>query len=169
MGRASVPRELHFEKLGDIHLELDRLEHAQSLGQLSAQGQWTPGQLLNHLAYWVNGAYTGIPLKPPLLVRVFMRMSKKQAIFGQMRPGIRIPKVPGGTLGTEDVPFEEGLRRYREALDRLRVQPPVLPSPAYGDLSHSEWIALACRHAELHLGHLTIREPAAKAEKTASI
>src|SRR5690606_21339501 len=130
-------------------------------GRLVTTGNWSAGKILGHLAWWVERAYHGYPFEVPWLVRKILRLRKNKMLFGRMRPGFRLPRAPGGTYGTEEMTFEAGLQRYREALERLRVQPPVLANPALGDLNHHEWIALACRHAELHLGFLDLQAASA--------
>jgi hypothetical protein len=66
-------------------------------------------------------------------------------------PGVRIGKLPGGTVGLEPMDPDEGLRRFRAALDRLRATAPTMPNPVFGPLTHEQWIQLSLRHAELHL------------------
>ena len=46
---------------------------------------------------------------------------------------------------------DEGLRRYRAAMERLRATAPTIPNPVFGRLTHEQWIQLNLRHAELHL------------------
>jgi hypothetical protein len=50
------------------------------------------------------------------------------------------------------LPSEEGLRRYRAAMDRLRRTPPMTVNPVFGPLTHEQWKQLNLRHAEPHLG-----------------
>ena len=71
-----------------------------------------------------------------------------------MPSGVRIPRVEGGTLGTDPLPLEEGHERFRRAMERLKHEPPTAPSPVFGLLTHKEGIALNLRHAELHLSFL---------------
>ena len=44
------------------------------------------------------------------------------------------------------------MRRYKNVLQRLKVEAPTLPSPIFGKMTHDESIALTLRHTELHLG-----------------
>ena len=69
-----------------------------------------------------------------------------------MMPGMRIGKLPGGTVGLDVLPAEEGLSRYRAAMERLRSTAPTIPNPVFGPLTHDQWIQLNLRHSELHLG-----------------
>ena len=50
------------------------------------------------------------------------------------------------------VALADGLNRLRNAWARIRRAAPEDEHPLFGDLSHSEWIMLNLRHAELHQG-----------------
>ena len=78
-------------------------------------------------------------------------MRKKRYLFEGMPRGVKIPKVEGGTLGTEPMSLDEGLSKYRAVIGRLRRESPSKPNVIFGPLTHEEWIALQLRHAELHL------------------
>ena len=45
--------------------------------------------------------------------------AREKRLNGGMMAGMRIGRVPGGTLGTEIVPTEEALPRLRAAFTRL--------------------------------------------------
>jgi hypothetical protein len=79
-------------------------------------------------------------------------MRKQQFLREPMPAGVRIPGIEGGTLGTEVVPLDEAVEQYRRVLERLRREPPTVPSPVWGLLTQEEAIAGTLRHAELHLG-----------------
>jgi hypothetical protein len=81
-------------------------------------------------------------------------VGKKGMLQKPMRRGVRIPKVPGGTLGTEVLPLQEGFARLKEALEKLKTTPPTQPHALLGPLSHEEWVAAHCRHSEMHMGFL---------------
>jgi hypothetical protein len=102
-------------------------------------------------------AYTGSPLNPPFFIRWLIRMKRKQFFVGPMPAGVKIPGVPGGSLGTEPATLEEALPRFRRAADRLKMEAPTMPHNLFGPLSHADWQAINLRHAELHLSFL---EPA---------
>jgi hypothetical protein len=150
-------RSLRFNSPDDVLAEVDRLVAAERAGTLRSAGNWSLGQNLGHLAAWIDYPYDGYPLKTKWIVRLFARrFLKKQFIKGPMKKGVHIPGVQGGTVGIEPLPTEEGVARYRRAWERLRKTVPPIPNPLFGPLTHQEWIALHCRHAELHLGFLHV-------------
>ncbi len=153
-GKVVGRRELRFESLDEVLAEVERLAAAERAGRLRRLGNWTLGQTLGHLASWAEYSYTGAPLKAPFFVKWFLRLRKRKFLYGPMRAGVKIPRVEGGTLATEAVPLDEGLERMRRVLGRLKSEAPTAPNVIFGPLSHDEWVALHCRHAELHLGFL---------------
>ena len=151
-------RALHYESIDDVLREVDRIVAAERAGKLRHTGNWTPGQILGHLAAWIEYGYEGYPpgANPPWPVKVIAKLLKKTILYKPMRPGMKLgPRTPGGTFGMDEMSTEEAARRLRAALARLQRREPVIHhSPALGPLTDDERIALALRHAELHLGFL---------------
>ncbi len=66
-----------------------------------------------------------------------------------------IPGLPGGTLGTEPMSTEEGARKLKAALTRLKNgEPAKHPSPAFGPMTEEERTQFQLRHCELHMSFL---------------
>lgn len=151
-GKVTGRRQLRFASIDEMMAEVERLVQAEKAGPLKRVGNWTLGQALGHLAVWAEYSYTGSPLKPPFLVKLFLRLRKQKFLHGPMRAGVKIPGVEGGTLATEPMPREEALGRLRRAMERLKTEAPTVPNVIFGPLAHEEWIAINLRHAELHLG-----------------
>jgi hypothetical protein len=144
-------RRLRFETIDDALADAEAMAAAARDGRLRQLGNWPLGQILGHLATWVGYAYDGVPVTPPLLIRWIMRPMKRRFLYKAMPPGVRIPKTPGGTFGTDAMSVEEGLERYRQACARLKAEAPKRRHPIFGEMTHEEWIAGQLRHAELHL------------------
>jgi len=144
-------RSLRFERIDDALADAEAMATAEREGRLRRVGNWTLGQILGHLATWVAYAYDGVPVTPPLLIRWIMRPMKKRFLYKGMPAGVHIPKTPGGTSGTDVLPLEEGLNRYRAACARLKAEAPQRRHPIFGQMTHAEWIAGQLRHGELHL------------------
>lgn len=147
-------RPLRFNAISDLQADLAALEAAHRAGTLKTRGNWAPGQIIGHLATWAEFTYNGNPLKPPWIVRFIVKRRKNKYLTQGLPAGVRIPRVKGGTLGTENQPFDHALARYRRILERLDREVPTLPNVIFGPLTHDEWKALQLRHAELHLGFL---------------
>ena len=65
--------------------------------------------------------------------------------------GVKIGKIPGGTLGLEKIDCNAGANRFRAGFARLKADCPTCNNPVFGVLTHDQWIQLNLRHAELHL------------------
>jgi len=156
MAKAAAParRKLRFETVDDAIREAERLADAERQGRLTRVGNWSLGKTLGHLATWATFAHDGYPPEvcPPLPIRLVIRLMRGRILRGGMSPGMRIGRIPEGTLGLDELPTEEGLNRYRTALRRLAASAPSGASPVFGKLTHDQWIQLNLRHAELHLG-----------------
>ena len=144
-------RTLKFSSVDDVLADVEKLAAAERQGRVRYLGNWKLGQILGHLATWVGFAYDGVPVRPPLLVRWIMKPMKKRFLYKAMPAGVHIPKVPGGTFGTEPMSLDEGLDRFRRAYTRLKSEAPQRRHPIFGPMTHDEWINGQLRHAELHL------------------
>jgi hypothetical protein len=150
-------RTLRFDTVDDAIAEADRLVAADRDGRLTRTGTWELGQMLGHLATWAGFSFDGYPPEvgsPPAPVRWIGRLVKNRTLTKGMMAGMKIGRVPGGTVATDKMPPDEGLSRFRAAMERLRDNDPAKPNPVFGPLTHEQWIQLNLRHAELHMSFL---------------
>jgi hypothetical protein len=133
---------------------VEKLAKAEQQGKLRCIGNWTSGQILGHLAAWVDYSYDGAPFTTPFIVKLILRPMKNTFLNKPMRAGSRIPKLPGGTVGFDMIPFDEDLARFRRTFNRIAVECPARPHMLFGKLTHAEWISQHLRHAELHLSFM---------------
>jgi hypothetical protein len=150
-------RTLRFETLVEMRRDLAALEQAHEKGTLRRTGNWTEGEIFTHLAAFINYGYDGYPkeVSPPwLLAVIFIRPRRTKYLNVGFPAGVKIPGTKKGTVGMEDVPFEDGLARLRGAIDKLEKVDPPLHSPAFGKMTHAEKIRMALRHGELHQSFL---------------
>jgi hypothetical protein len=152
----SQRRQLRFGSIDEAIAEADRLVAAEQGGGLTRVGNWNLGQILGHIATWANFAFDGFPPEAhaPFFVRWIVRMFRGPILRKEMMAGVKVGKVPGGTLGTEDLEPQEGLNRFRAAMKRLAAASPTVKNPVFGKMTHEQWIALNLRHAELHFSFL---------------
>jgi hypothetical protein len=149
-------RTLRFNTVDDALAETIRLAAAEREGRLAQAGTWSLGQTLGHLATWANFPFDGYPpaVRPPLPIRLIARLLRNRIINKGMLPGMKLRGIPGGTLGLDPLPTDEGLTRFTDAFERLRRTSPTIVNPVFGPLTHEQWVQLNLRHAELHLGFL---------------
>lgn len=149
-------RDLRFESIDDALAEIDRIAAADEAGTLRRSGNWTTGQVFGHIAAWIEYGYDGYPLKPPpFFIRWYLRSRLKRMLDRGMPAGVRIPGLPAGTLGIDELSTGESARRVRAAFRRLASgESCPYDSPAFGRMSHEDRVRLNLRHAELHLSFL---------------
>ncbi len=153
--RTAAHRSLRFESLDALDAELDRIESALAAGGLRTTGNWTVGQIGEHLGKFVRCSYDGFEGGPPWPVRVvFSALFKRLALGdGPVPRGIRLPKKAASLLPGPAVDNREGLKMLRRQLARIRAGEPMLQkSPIFGALTHKQWVHLHLKHAAMHLG-----------------
>lgn len=149
-------RKLRFESIDDCLQEIERIVDADQRGTLQTAGNWTPGQVLAHVAAWAEYGYDGYPIgSPPFFIRWILRWQLPNTLKNGMPRGVRIPGVKNGTTGMDAIPTQEAADRLIRVFNRLKNHEPApFDSPAFGPMSHDDRIRLNLRHAELHLGYL---------------
>lgn len=155
--RTDAWRRLRFHSIEDCAAEVRRIAAADQAGVLRAHGAWTPGQVMAHVASWIEYAYEGFPIgRPPFFVRWMLRLRLRTMLDAGMPRGVRIPGVSDGTTGIDDMETAAAADRLLAALERLHSSEHAPhDSPAFGPMSHEDRIKVNLRHAELHLGYLS--------------
>lgn len=145
-------RQLHFNSLDDILADVERLAKAK---EIHALGNWSPGQVLEHLALVMNKSIDGFTSQQPAVVRFLLRLlMKKRMLTKPMSAGFTLPANAEAEIGPPPTSFDEGLRNFRQAFKRLKTEPACQPHPAFGPLTADEWVQMHCRHSALHLSFL---------------
>ena len=139
-------RTLAFSSLDEVMPEVDRL----LLGHRSV-GNWSLGQICNHLAINILGSVEGFPVAAPWLVRKLIGPIAKRRILatGTVKEGIKLPQAYIPNSGLDDRAEAEALRAT------IRIfsgnSGPMAPHPFFGKLSVAEWHHLHCIHSAHHL------------------
>ncbi len=149
-------RQLYFTRLGEVMPEVERLSAGYD-----AIGQWSLGQICNHLATALNFVAAGVsgssvadaPEDPRFaLIRTrFFRADRfpdgKSAPVSELVPA----------TGLDDRAEAE---RLRAALVRFDLAAGPFPAhPALGLMTKEEWTRFHCLHAAHHLGFAVPLEP----------
>jgi hypothetical protein len=145
-------RKLQYASIDALLADVDKLVAAEKAGKLRRSGNWTVGQAFNHLGTWINYGYEGFPMRVPWFIRMLIKTKLKKYLTAGMDAGVRIPKSPDGTYATDVMGVDEGAKKLRDALARLKKgEPAKFDSPAFGKMSQENRVKLNLRHAELHL------------------
>jgi hypothetical protein len=151
-------RELSFHCTGCLKEDLAKIEGAYRAGSLRTTGNWTAGENFDHIAIMWEYALDGSPpeAKVPFIIRLIAPLMKRSMTSGKTLPaGFKIPQSASYMQPRPGCSFEDGLARLQKVLDRLdRGEQMTHASPAFGKMSHDEWMRLHLGHAQLHLGFL---------------
>jgi hypothetical protein len=151
-GKVTNRRKLHFESLDDILADVDQLAKSREIRTL---GNWTPGQVFEHLATTMTKSIDGFQTSMPAPVRFLFRLVMKNRFLNSpMSPGFQLPAKAAAEMTPGPTDLQQGLKDIREAIKRLQTEGKRAVSPALGPLTLEEWTKMHCRHAELHLSFL---------------
>lgn len=140
-------RELSFESLQDVLADVERLVASPSTRTL---GNWSLGELLNHLTMTMNNSIDGFQVKAPFFVRMIAPFFKKSALK-KITPGIKLPKSAETKALPPSSSLYESLQEFRKAVQRTMMETMEAAHPAFGRMTHDEWMQLHLRHSEMHL------------------
>ncbi len=118
-------------------------------------GNWTTGQVLDHLARTVRVMFEGPHIPAPWFVRtVIAPFMKRNFISGTISPGFQFTPQMAAFRPDENAEPKSALDEFRKQFSRLQREAPTAPNPFLGELTHQEWIGTNLRHCELHLSFL---------------
>ncbi|MEM9166706.1 MAG: DUF1569 domain-containing protein [Planctomycetota bacterium] len=154
--RKAFRRDLAFDSLEQLEVELDRVRRAQHEGTLRTSGNWSAGQALGHLAKWMGWYLDGrFPFTALMLLRVAGKALRKKIIQTPFKPGLKFKPKTGDLGGDPDYSFEEGWDRLQNQLDRLRAgESLACDTPLVGPVTHEEGLRIQLHHFALHLSFL---------------
>ena len=141
-------RNLEFSSLDQIVADAERLVAANNTQTV---GNWSLSHLLSHLAMTVNSSIDGFTMKAPLFVRIIVPFFKKGALRNRMSPGIQLPKSALAVAYPEVASAQMALDQLRQAIARTKSERMEATHPAFGRMTHDEWVILHLRHSEMHL------------------
>ncbi len=150
-------REVRFGCLADVLADLDWLERNDCV----SVGNWSIGQILEHLTLAIVGFFDGFGFRASWLSRIVIApLLKNYVLTRPMRPGFKLRESAGPLAHPEDPAVPVAIARLRSAIARLECESPSHPHPFFGRLCREEVVALMLRHCELHLSFIVPKERA---------
>ncbi|MCA9004978.1 MAG: DUF1569 domain-containing protein [Planctomycetaceae bacterium] len=144
-------RKISYATLQEILDDATRLAAADA----PTTGNWSKGQIFDHLARLMDYSLDGFPFRLPWLFRLLGKHYFKPRILKNgMMSGINLKGDSGKALLPDPIDDQAGLEHLRTAVQRLIAEPQRCPSPFFGELSREEWDLLHRRHAELHMSFI---------------
>ena len=143
-------RQVRFVNLGEVAADVEHL----AAGKIRTLGNWSPGQILWHLATVMNSSIDGTTLRAPWYMRLFAPLMKRRMLTKGMPAGFKLSPEFAAVFEPPTTSLEQGLETFRTAVRRQQTESHRTPSPFLGEMTREEWEQLHCRHAELHLSFL---------------
>jgi hypothetical protein len=150
-GKVKGRRVLRFESVDEILREAERLAAAPRTRQL---GNWTPGQVFEHLARAMDMSIDGARTRPPWFVRLVGPLMKRM-VLKKMSAGFTLPpQAEAELVAGASITTQQGLASLRRAVHRQKTISTRVPSVVFGKFTNEQWEQLHCRHAEMHLSFI---------------
>ena len=150
--RVTDRRGLHFTSMHDI---LDDVEYLDSGDPPRTTGNWSGGQIVHHVATFIDFSIDGFPVpRPALPIRLLGRLIRKRALSHPIRSGYRLPRKFALLAPGPGITWEDAVEHMSETVARLRTERMTASSPLLGRLTHEQWEQFHCRHAELHFSFM---------------
>lgn len=144
-------RAVSYATLQEIADDAIRLHAAQA----PTTGNWTQGQIFEHLARLMDGSLDGFDFTAAWPLRMIAKLVFKPRIFNKGMPsGFQLKGKAGKALLPDPVADQAGLDHLLHSIQRLQNESHRYPSPILGELSRDEWDLLHRRHAELHMSFI---------------
>lgn len=156
--KESPHRELRFATIDELKAEIDRVESAVEVDAAQANGNWSVGQICQHVGKFVMFSIDGFDGKAPWIVRVVAQLLfKKQALGPKPMPrGIQLPKQAASMLPEPEIAAGDGIAFLRAQLARIDAgERMTQPSPIFGSMTHDQWMHVHLKHAAGHLGFVS--------------
>lgn len=141
-------RTLHFTSLDEVVADAQNLVSSPDTRML---GNWPLDHLLMHLAMAINGSIDGIPGRAPWFIRLAAPLIKGHVLKRGMQAGFRLPKEVEPRFFPSAASKDAALDALCRAAARVKNERMTARHPAFGAMTHEEWMTIHLRHAELHL------------------
>ncbi len=140
-------RKVRYESLDELLADAQRLSETE----VCALGNWSQGQIYEHLARSFNSSIDGVGFSLPAPVRWLMSLLMKQKYLKK--------EVPAGFKTTDqfmpgETSVEEGLSSLQRAIARQKQESRRTSHPVFGDIGREGWNDFNLRHAEMHMSFL---------------
>lgn len=140
-------RKVRYASLDELLAEAKQF----AASEVRRLGNWSPGQIYEHLARTMNSSIDGFDFSMPAPVRWIMSLLMKKKFLYK--------EVPAGFKSTAkyipaDISNEAGLAALEKSIERQKAESSRVKHPGFGAISRDEWEAFHLRHAEMHMSFL---------------
>lgn len=140
-------RKVRYGSLDELLAEAKRF----AATEVHKLGNWSPGQIYEHLARTMNSSIDGFDFSMPAPARWLMSLLMKKKFLYK--------EVPAGFKSTanfvpDETSSEAGLASLEKSIERQKSETSRVMHPGFGNISRDEWEAFHLRHAEMHMSFL---------------
>ncbi len=142
-------RKLDFKTFNDLKNDLNLL----SQSRYDRAGNWSLGQVCDHIAIFLDKSMDGFNLVLPLPLRMMGGFARWSTLkFRWIPSGYKAPDI----LLPLDVSSDpQGIERLQKSIQRYEsFNQPLHPSPLFGKVSRQQWDQLHLIHAAHHFSFL---------------
>jgi hypothetical protein len=139
-------RQVRYATFDDVIHDATRLSNTK----VTTVGNWTQGQIYDHLAKAYNQSIDGMKPMPAPMRWLFTLLMKKRFLNKGLPAGFKTMS----NLQPPAVETADGLASLTQAVDRLKQEPNRAMHPVFGNITREEWDQFHLRHAELHMSFL---------------
>lgn len=143
-------RKLDYGSFEELLADADRI----ASGGSKTLGNWSPGQVFQHLALACNGSIDGLNMSFPWPLRMMGKLFKNKLKTMSMPPGFKLPADGAKAVLPAPTSTADGLAALHAAVARLQSDPHRAKHPMLGDLTKDEWDKIHLKHANLHMSFL---------------
>jgi hypothetical protein len=154
---AAARRPLQFHSFRELQDEVCRIMQSDERGEVRTTGNWTAGQIFQHVGRFIEFSLDGFPFRVSWPTRLFCTVLKwiswRHLLWLAFRPGYPLPAAALAPGSSVTVP--EGAAYLLDQLERVdRGHTMTQPSPFEGRITHAQWVEAHLRHAELHFSFI---------------
>ena len=148
MSTATAPcRKVRYGSFDEVVSDAERAVREKA----GTTGNWSLGQILEHLALANEKTIDGFGFQAPFPVRMIGPLFKKRLLERGLTPGFQLSKKGSQALVPGETDADAALEHFRHSVKRLQSEAKRSPHPFLGRMSIDESNRLCLRHAELHL------------------
>lgn len=144
-------RTLSYTSLQEVVDDAKRLTEADA----ATTGNWTKGQIFEHLARTMDSSLDGFAFNVPWFIRLVGIYYFKPQIFKKgMSSGFNLKGASKKALAPDPLGDQAGLEHLIKSVQRLETESQRAVSPLFGKMTREEWDKLHRRHSELHMSFI---------------
>jgi hypothetical protein len=140
-------RKVRYESFDQIVSDAERAVRHQA----QTTGNWSLGQILEHLAIANEKTIDGFGFQAPFPIRMVGPFFKNRVLERGLTPGFRLSRRAAAALVPDETDVGAALDHLRQSFKRLDTESKRSLHPFLGRLTLHESNRLCLRHAELHM------------------